>query len=90
MIEINGADCEKPECKEALEALYLFLDKELSNLKRSQVQEHLDDCLPCLQAFEFEVELKRVIAHKCTEEVPSHLYERVRKSLKLEIKKISE
>ncbi len=74
-----------PKCQEALRAMYEFLDKELSTDRRAHVQTHLDECIPCLEAFEFEAELKQVIATKCREEVPDYLYSRVRMSLRAEI-----
>jgi len=85
MIDINSGEGRGPECVDALRLMYLFLDKELSAEERLHVQEHLDACIPCLEQFEFEVELKRVIACKCQDEVPDHLYERVRATLQLEI-----
>ncbi len=76
---------DEPKCKEALRAMYEFLDKELSTDRRAHVQTHLDECIPCLEAFEFEAELKQVIATKCKDQVPDHLYTRVRMSLRSEI-----
>ena len=34
-----------------------------------QVETHLRRCSPCLEAFDFEADLRRVIAAKCTEQV---------------------
>ena len=75
----------KPECRDALKAMYMFLDRELPAAERVHVQSHLDDCIPCLEAFEFETELKQVIAYRCRDEVPTHLVESVRARLLLEI-----
>lgn len=74
-----------PQCREALRAMYEFLDKELSADRRTHVQGHLDECIPCLEAFEFEAELKQVIATRCQDEVPEYLYTQVRMSLRAEI-----
>jgi len=85
VIEIG--DGESPDCQRALRAMYLFLDKELTQEQKDHVQGHLDECLPCLESFEFEAELKQVISCKCQEAVPAHLYERVRMSLAREFDK---
>jgi len=84
MINIEGSG-EPPHCREALQNMYEYLDGELTSPKREHVQLHLDDCIPCLEAFEFEAELKAVISSRCRDEVPAELYSRVRMSLKAEI-----
>ena len=60
-------------CDDALNELYTFLDGELTSEVRGQIQQHLDDCSPCLEAFDFEAELRIVVATKCTDEVPASL-----------------
>jgi mycothiol system anti-sigma-R factor len=65
------------ECQEALDTLYHFLDGELTEIRRSEIQQHLDRCSPCLEAFDFEAELKVVIARRCRDQVPDHLRIRV-------------
>ena len=49
--------------------LYAFLDGELDDRVMLQVETHLRRCSPCLEAFDFEADLRRVIAAKCTEQV---------------------
>jgi mycothiol system anti-sigma-R factor len=75
------------ECQEALDTLYHFLDGELTEDRRHQIQHHLDECSPCLEAFDFEAELKMVIARRCREAVPEAL--RVRIAILLEQASIS-
>lgn len=65
------------ECQQALDTLYHYLDGELTPERRSAIQRHLDDCSPCLEAFDFEAELKLVVARRCREQVPEHLRVRV-------------
>lgn len=77
--------CDDPDCEDAVKAMYTYLDKETSDEDRSKIESHLGDCVSCFESFEFEAELKRVIATKCREEVPDHLYDRVRASLLAEI-----
>src|SRR4051812_35276800 len=83
MMEIKGDD--SPDCRQALEAMYAFLDRECTPDVRIHVQQHLDECLPCLEAFEFETELKQVIANKCQEQMPVHLLETIRTQLRIEV-----
>jgi mycothiol system anti-sigma-R factor len=66
-----------PECREALDRLYYFLDGELTEERRHQIQDHLDTCLPCLEAFDFEAEVKLLIARRCRDELPARLRVRV-------------
>jgi mycothiol system anti-sigma-R factor len=68
----SGGDCEQ-----ALRTLYFFLDGELTPERRRAIQHHLDECSPCLEAFDFEAELKMVVARCCRDEVPDRLRQRV-------------
>lgn len=74
---------EKQECTEAVELLYQYLDGHLTEERRILISRHLDDCPPCLDAFDFEAELRVVIAHKCRETVPDHLRRRVARAIRL-------
>jgi mycothiol system anti-sigma-R factor len=65
------------ECAEALEALYTFLDGELTEDRRIEIRHHLDDCSPCLEAFDFEAELRMLIRQRCRDQVPESLRQRV-------------
>jgi mycothiol system anti-sigma-R factor len=72
------------DCDDAVHRLYHFLDGELDDRRRSDIKRHLDECLPCLEAFDFEAELRIVIAQKCRDEVPEHLRERIAQALRHE------
>jgi mycothiol system anti-sigma-R factor len=65
------------QCNEAIRELYTFLDGELTADKRAAISAHLDDCHPCLEAFDFEAELRIVVARHCREQVPEHLKDRI-------------
>ncbi|HTW07282.1 MAG TPA: mycothiol system anti-sigma-R factor [Acidimicrobiales bacterium] len=71
-------------CHEAVATLYSFLDGELTADKRARIQHHLDECAPCFGAFDFESDLKALIARKCRDEVPEALRERVAEALRAE------
>jgi len=69
------------DCDGTIERLYRFLDGELTEDRRREIQHHLDDCSPCLEAFDFEAELRVVIANRCKDHVPDALRQRVRDAL---------
>ena len=69
------------DCQEAIHTLYHYLDGELTEYRRVEIRQHLDDCMPCLEAFDFEAELRIVIARNCRDDVPENLRERIHKAL---------
>jgi mycothiol system anti-sigma-R factor len=71
-------------CQEAIATLYNFLDGELTADRRLQIQHHLDECGPCFDAFDFEADLKALVARKCRDEVPEALRRRVAAALRAE------
>jgi len=73
---------EKRDCVEAVHELYHYLDGELTSERRILIKQHLDDCPPCGDAFEFEAELRVVISQKCREQVPDSLRNRVADALR--------
>jgi mycothiol system anti-sigma-R factor len=64
-------------CEEALHTLYTYLDGELTDERRVAIRRHLEQCAPCLRAFDFEAELKLVIARSCRDQVPDRLRARI-------------
>ena len=76
MADIDSA-AEIADCQEAVQRLYDFLDGELTAERRVVIQRHLDACHDCIEAFEFEAELKLAISKGCREVVPESLRIRV-------------
>ena len=68
-------------CTEAVHVLYHFLDGELTPERRLLIEYHLDACHPCLEAFEFELELRAMIRQRCREQVPDELRLRIKQLL---------
>lgn len=64
-------------CDDALHELYSYLDGELTDERRLQIKTHLDDCSPCLEAYDFEHDLKDLVARRCRDEAPEALRNRV-------------
>ena len=66
------------ECREYLAEVHQFLDGELGAERRTVVQIHLEQCGPCLGAYDFEAELRVVVSTSCKEkEVPQGLRDRI-------------
>ena len=72
------------DCREAIHIIYHYLDGELTDDRRSEIQHHLDDCLPCLEAYDFEAELRILIQRKCRDEVPESLRIRIAQAIHIE------
>lgn len=65
-------------CDEVLRRVHDFLDGELTPERRQEIGEHLDCCGHCLEAFDFEAELKMAISATCRDDVPPGLVDRLR------------
>jgi mycothiol system anti-sigma-R factor len=66
------------ECQEYLAEVHEFLDGELGGERRTVVQLHLERCGPCLDAYDFEAELRVVVSSCCREqELPQGLRDRI-------------
>lgn len=72
----------EPDCNEALHTLYEFLDGELTIERRVEIQAHLEACLPCYQAYDFEAQVRLMISRKCQETAPPALHDRVADALR--------
>lgn len=68
-------------CAVALQELYSFIDGELTAERRSAIEEHLESCPPCFEAFDFEAEIKGYLAEKCRERVPESLKDRIAQAI---------
>ncbi len=64
-------------CQEAVTELYTYIDGALTESRRAVIQSHVEDCPPCLDQFEFHVELRAVIRTRCRTEVSLEFRERV-------------
>ena len=69
------------DCNQTLRELYQFLDGQLTDDDRLHIQRHLDDCSPCLAAYDFEAELRLVVRSRCTDEVPESLRARIARAI---------
>lgn len=72
--------CGKPhevDCSQVLERVYIFIDNELATADCQQIQQHLDECGPCLRAVDLERLVKALVARSCAESAPDALRQRV-------------
>lgn len=78
--------CGKPhahDCAEILAQLYLFLDHEIDDASSAEIQQHLDECHPCLEMYDLDRVVKSLVARSCRcEEAPEPLRERVLYSIR--------
>ncbi len=72
------------DCSETARELHFFLDGEITEEKRARIQAHLDDCPPCWKAFDFEADVRTLIADKLKVDVPADLAARIRAAIAAE------
>ena len=73
----------KSDCREALAQIWTYLDGELTPASRLAIGRHLEECPPCGDMFGFEADLKKLVAQRCTDEVPPALRSRIADALDL-------
>ncbi|MFC4853554.1 mycothiol system anti-sigma-R factor [Actinophytocola glycyrrhizae] len=71
------------DCSEVLSEVWLFLDHECDDKRRRLLEQHLDECSPCLEQFGIEEHLKVLLARKCGgEHAPDSLKQRLRDEIR--------
>jgi anti-sigma factor (TIGR02949 family) len=78
------------ECDDLLHELADFLHGEVTPEKRQQLQDHLDECPPCLETADFQAQLRALVAKRCCEEVPDALKSKVIAMLSIEVTEFSD
>ena len=67
------------DCDQILNEVYLYLDLECSDERRTAIQTHLDECGPCLRQYGIEQEVKALVARCCgNDRAPAELRDRLR------------
>lgn len=69
------------DCSEVLDRVFFFLDNELDVADCAQIQQHLDECGPCLAKYDLERTVKALVARSCSEVAPEGLRQRVMVSI---------
>lgn len=78
-------DDPKMDCNDAVHTMYHFLDGEMTADLKAEMQRHLEACAPCFEAFDFEAELRQLIARKCRDSAPESLVNRIQESIRIEL-----
>ena len=67
-----------PECVETLQHLDEFMDAAMTLERYQQMQEHLEQCPPCLEQFVLQQDLRWKVADACgCQHAPETLRERI-------------
>jgi mycothiol system anti-sigma-R factor len=70
------------DCRDVLEEVYLYLDLECADDRRTLIRDHLEECSPCLQEYGIEQEVKALVGRCCgNDTAPAELRERLRARL---------
>ena len=76
---MSCGDPHEVDCDQILEEVYLYLDLECSDERRTLIQTHLDECSPCLREYGIEQEVKALVARCCgADKAPDELHDRLR------------
>jgi mycothiol system anti-sigma-R factor len=67
----------KKDCSEVIHQMLVFIDNELDQASCGDIQQHLDECGPCLQEYNLERTVKALVARSCPEQAPDQLREKV-------------
>ena len=77
-----GADVPETNCRDVLGEVYLYLDLECDEQRRTLLRTHLDECTSCLREYGIEQEVKVLVSRCCGgETAPADLRERLRAKL---------
>jgi len=69
-------------CRDCLERLDTYLDRELTDAEVVMVRQHLADCPPCEELYLLQVHVKRLVKVCCDRgEAPASLRSRLRQIL---------
>jgi mycothiol system anti-sigma-R factor len=72
-MSIHDARGHELDCSDVVEAVYLYIDGELSGEVIDNIRSHLDECSPCLREYGIEQDVKALIARSCCETAPAEL-----------------
>ncbi|HUP86319.1 MAG TPA: mycothiol system anti-sigma-R factor [Acidimicrobiales bacterium] len=82
-VEAGGrGDPDDVDCNSVVKELYTFLDGELTDGRRVQIERHFTGCTDCHEVVEFHASLKMTISEKCRETVPDALRLRITEALR--------
>jgi mycothiol system anti-sigma-R factor len=65
------------DCSEVIHQIFVFIDNELDQASCGEIQQHLDECGPCLAKYNLERTVKALVARSCAEHAPPDLRQKV-------------
>ncbi|MGV8976774.1 MAG: mycothiol system anti-sigma-R factor [Cellulomonas sp.] len=68
-------------CADALDRLFEYLDSELVAPDADRVRAHLAECQGCLEEFDVEAVVKKIVRRSCQEAAPAELRVRIHERL---------
>lgn len=69
-------------CRDCLERLDPYLDRELTDSELEEVKQHLAACPPCEDRYQLQVHVKRLVKVCCDQGIaPEHLRSRLKQIL---------
>lgn len=74
---MSCSDGTSPDCGQALEKLYLFIDHEMDDASCEEIEAHIKSCSPCLDEYDLERVVKSLVMRSCNEVAPEPLREKV-------------
>ena len=73
-----GGEDAAADCEHVLERVYEFIDNELDSASGDTIRRHLSDCEPCLDKYDVEQAVKKLVARRCGgDTAPAHLRDKV-------------
>ncbi len=74
---MSCGDPHDEDCREVLDEVYAYLDKEVTRMDVERIKHHLAECAPCLQQYDLEEALKALVRRSCHEPAPETLRVRI-------------
>lgn len=69
---------EQLDCSAVIADVWLLLDRECDEHSRARIEQHLENCGACFEAYGIEAKVKKLIGRKCGgEHAPAGLRERL-------------
>ncbi|MBA3489351.1 MAG: mycothiol system anti-sigma-R factor [Longispora sp.] len=83
---MGGDEIPEVDCYEVLAEVYLYLDLECDESRRSLIEGHLKTCTECLQEYGIEQKVKALVSRCCGSETAP---EELRDCLRMRIEEIA-
>lgn len=75
---MSCGDPHETDCREVLDRVFEYLDGEMGQIDVARIQQHLDECGPCLKQYDLDVVVKALLRRSCAcEQAPQELREQI-------------